>query len=92
MSLGNQEQNAREPTLPPKLDVTLRINGVERRIALRPWTTLLDALREYLDLTGTKYGCGEGQCGACTVLIDGHAQRSCVTKAVAVGRKRIRED
>ena len=42
--------------LTPKLQVTLRVNGVERRVSLRPWTTLLDALREYLDLTGTKKG------------------------------------
>ena len=54
MSLGNQGQDSRELKLQPKLDVTLRINGVERHVSLRPWTTLLDALREYLDLTGTK--------------------------------------
>lgn len=71
-----------EPALTPKLDVTLRINGVERRVALRPWTTLLDALREYLDLTGTKKGCDHGQCGACTVLINGQRVLSCLTLAV----------
>ena len=82
MSLGNQEQDTRGHALPPKLDVVLRINGVERRVALRPWTTLLDALREYLDLTGTKKGCDHGQCGACTVLVNGRRIVSCLTLAV----------
>jgi len=82
MSLGNQGQDSRELKLQPKLDVTLRINGVERHASLRPWTTLLDALREYLDLTGTKKGCDHGQCGACTVLVNGRRIVSCLTLAV----------
>jgi len=82
MSLGNQQPNVRELTPPPKRDVTLRINSIERRVALRPWTTLLDALREYLDLTGTKKGCDHGQCGACTVLVNGRRIVSCLTLAV----------
>ena len=68
--------------LASKLQVTLRINGVERRVLLRPWTTLLDALRDHLDLTGTKKGCDHGQCGACTVLVDGRRINSCLTLAV----------
>jgi xanthine dehydrogenase YagT iron-sulfur-binding subunit len=68
--------------LTARLDLTLRVNGVERRLSLRPWTTLLDALRDYLDLTGTKKGCDHGQCGACTVLIDGRRVVSCLTLAI----------
>jgi xanthine dehydrogenase YagT iron-sulfur-binding subunit len=82
MSLGNQGQDSRELKLQPKLDVTLRINGVERHVSLRPWATLLDALRDYLDLTGTKKGCDHGQCGACTVLVNGGRIVSCLTLAV----------
>src|SRR5918994_3401244 len=68
--------------LPPKQTITLRVNGVERALSIRPWTTLLDTLREYLDLTGTKKGCDHGQCGACTVLIDGRRIISCLTLAI----------
>src|SRR5690349_12083672 len=68
--------------LPPTGTVTLKINGVERQLDIAPWTTLLDALREYLDLTGTKKGCDHGQCGACTVLADGVRINSCLTLAV----------
>jgi aerobic-type carbon monoxide dehydrogenase small subunit (CoxS/CutS family) len=56
----------------------LRINGQSYSVDADPETTLLTVLREQLDLTGTKYGCGEGQCGACTVLMDGRAERSCL--------------
>ena len=60
------------------LDVTLRVNGIEHRLPLDPRTTLLDALREHLHLTGSKKGCGLGQCGACTVLMDGKRVKSCL--------------
>jgi isoquinoline 1-oxidoreductase subunit alpha len=69
--------------------IRLTINGKSYTVDADPQTSLLSALREQLDLTGSKYGCGEGQCGACTVLIDGKAQRSCVTKVVAVSSKQI---
>jgi xanthine dehydrogenase YagT iron-sulfur-binding subunit len=65
-----------------KLTVTLVVNGAPRELCLAPWTTLLDALREYLHLTGTKKGCDHGQCGACTVLVDGRRINSCLTLAV----------
>ena len=71
---------------PAKLTVTLFVNGVERKLAVAPWTTLLDALRQHLDLTGTKKGCDQGACGACTVLIDGRRYNSCLTLAVMHGR------
>ena len=73
---------------PAPLDIILRVNGAERRLALDPRTTLLDALREHLNLTGTKKGCGLGQCGACTVLVDGKRMKSCLwLAALAEGRE-----
>jgi aerobic-type carbon monoxide dehydrogenase small subunit (CoxS/CutS family) len=68
---------------------SLKINGQAFSVDAAPDTKLLWVLREDLDLTGTKYGCGEGQCGACTVLIDGRAQRSCLTPISSVSTKSI---
>lgn len=69
--------------------IRLAINGRSYSVDVEPETSLLTVLREHLDLTGSKYGCGEGQCGACTVLIDGKAQRSCITRVGAVSHKQI---
>lgn len=62
--------------------LTLNINGVTKQLAVAPWTTLLDLLRERLALTGTKKGCDHGQCGACTVLVNGKRINSCLTLAI----------
>ena len=68
--------------------IVLLVNGSEHRLDLPPDLPLLYALREHLQMTGTKYGCGEGQCGACTVLLDGRPVRSCRTPvSQAVGKK-----
>ncbi len=64
------------------LVTTLTINGRELRLSVEPWTTLLDLLRERLGLTGSKKGCDHGQCGACTVLLDGRRVNSCLVLAV----------
>jgi xanthine dehydrogenase YagT iron-sulfur-binding subunit len=65
-----------------RIVVTLTINGEPQVVAVEPWTTLLDLLRERLGLTGAKKGCDQGQCGACTVLVDGRRVNSCLTLAV----------
>jgi xanthine dehydrogenase YagT iron-sulfur-binding subunit len=67
---------------PTKIAISLKVNGVDKPLRIAPWTTLLDALRDHLDLTGTKKGCDHGQCGACTVLVDGRRINSCLTLAV----------
>jgi xanthine dehydrogenase YagT iron-sulfur-binding subunit len=67
---------------PGKMPITLTVNGISMRLEVAPWTTLLDALRDHLDLTGTKKGCDHGQCGACTVLVNGRRIVSCLTLAV----------
>jgi xanthine dehydrogenase YagT iron-sulfur-binding subunit len=67
---------------PEKIPMSLTVNGVERRLNIAPWTSLLDLLRDHFDLTGTKKGCDHGQCGACTVLLEGRRVVSCLTLAV----------
>ena len=69
--------------------IRLVVNGRASTVDADPQASLLSVLREQLELTGTKYGCGEGQCGACTVLVDGKAQRSCITKVATVAQKQI---
>ena len=69
--------------------VTLTVNGTKKAITTHPERPLLDVLREELQLTGTKYGCGEGRCGACTVLMNGKRVLSCVTPVVQADKKTI---
>src|SRR3954462_7884638 len=68
--------------IPEPIPIDLIVNGVRHTLDLVPWTTLLDTLRDHLQLTGTKKGCDHGQCGACTVLVDGRRINSCLTLAV----------
>lgn len=69
---------------------TLHVNGAAHKIDAPPERSLLSVLRDDLDLTGSKYGCGEGQCGACTVLINGQPTRSCITPVGSVAGRQIR--
>ncbi|MGA2134297.1 MAG: (2Fe-2S)-binding protein [Bryobacteraceae bacterium] len=73
--------------MPKVTEIT--VNGTRRRIEAEPDAKLLGILRDTLDLTGTKYGCGEGQCGACTVLLDGQPVRSCILPVRAAAGKQI---
>ena len=70
------------PAIEGAVPITLRVNGTERRLRVDPRTTLLDCLRETITLTGTKKGCDHGQCGACTVHVNGRRVNSCLTLAV----------
>ncbi len=67
---------------PETMKVTLQVNGTAHNLQIEPRVTLLDALREYIGLTGSKKGCDHGQCGACTVLVDGRRINSCLTFAI----------
>jgi xanthine dehydrogenase YagT iron-sulfur-binding subunit len=80
-------QGANAPAAP--VNVVLHVNGAEHRLTLDPRTTLLDALREHLYLTGSKKGCGLGHCGACTVLMDGKRVKSCLSLAALVDGREI---
>jgi aerobic-type carbon monoxide dehydrogenase small subunit (CoxS/CutS family) len=77
------------PTISGAQTIALRVNGQARRLEVEPRTTLLEALRDGLGLTGSKEVCDRGQCGACTVLVDGQAQLSCMLLAVDVGDAEI---
>jgi nicotinate dehydrogenase subunit A len=67
----------------------LHVNGAVHRVDVDPSRTLLSVLHDELDITGCKYGCGEGQCGACTVLLDGRAVRACSTAIASVGTRPV---
>jgi xanthine dehydrogenase YagT iron-sulfur-binding subunit len=82
VQLENRTTRAQAASSPTKTPITLKVNGAERRIDVAPWTTLLDLLRNHLNLTGTKKGCDHGQCGACTVLVNGQRINSCLTLAI----------
>jgi xanthine dehydrogenase YagT iron-sulfur-binding subunit len=85
----SSEQDQADIDAVGSLEVTLLVNGSPRSLRLEPRVTLLDALREYAGLTGTKKGCDHGQCGACTVLVDGRRINSCLTLAVMQAGKQI---
>ena len=77
----------RAPTAPELVEISLRVNGVPHSLTVDTRTSLLDLLRERLGLTGAKKGCDHGQCGACTVLIDGRRANACLALAVAHRRR-----
>ena len=79
--------DAAAPT--PRVDLALDVNGTRHALRLDARTTLLDALRDHIGLTGTKKGCDQGQCGACTVHLDGRRVLSCLTLAASVGRRPV---
>lgn len=86
---GGATQPTAAATASEAVSVSLTINGSRHALTIDPRTTLLDLLREHLDLTGTKKGCDQGQCGACTVLMDGRRINSCLTFAVMLDGTQI---
>ena len=72
-----------------QISVTLTVNGEARTVHIEPWVTLLDLLRERLHLTGSKKGCDHGQCGACTVLVDGQRMNACLQLAVMLDGRQV---
>ena len=91
-ALAKEPAAGESPPVAPEgtmIDVGLTVNGSYRQLALDPRVSLLDALRDHLGLTGTKKGCDHGQCGACTVLVDGVRRNSCLNLAVACSDREI---
>lgn len=82
-TVETQTAAAPPPSIPGNIDMELDVNGRQHRLSLDPRTTLLDALRDHLGLTGTKKGCDHGQCGACTVLINGVRMNACLSLAAS---------
>jgi xanthine dehydrogenase YagT iron-sulfur-binding subunit len=80
--LHSKESTAEKPDIAGAVPITLRINGKDRQLSIDPRTTLLDCIRETIDLTGTKKGCDHGQCGACTVHVNGRRMVSCLSLAL----------
>ncbi len=79
---SNYDAYVESETILKKIPVSFTLNGQQMHLEFEPWVSLLDALREHLDLTGTKKGCDHGQCGACTVLVNGRRVTSCLSLAV----------